>query len=414
MNIAVFMETFPALSETYLLWHMTELVKSGQQLGIYPVKRGSTEKMHDEVTRHDLLARVHAPPAIDLTRLEGKVSAGVDILSACALHPREMVRLYGLTSQTCKMGWPQVARHVKHLGTELECDVMHGYFGPPGRRAQMLRETLDLDVPLVVSFLGFDLNVLPKRTPANYYERVFERADALCVSSQFMKRQILALGAPEDRVRILPLGLPVKRFDYQPRKAREEGGIRLVSAARLTEVKGLEWGMRGVALARDAGVDVTWHILGDGPLRQELEALRDELGLADRVVFHGFVKMEEVRAQMARSDVSLFPGVAAPDGAEEALGGAVLEAQACGMPVIASDVGGIPEAFVPGESGVLVPQRDAEAIAEAILRLASQGDTWEAMGERGRAHIEQQFDCEALNARWLELYEELRARRSER
>lgn len=411
MNIALFMETFPALSETYLLWHMSELVKSGQEVALYPVRKGSTEKMHDEVTRHALLDRVHAPPVIDLSGLEGKVSAGVDILSACVKQPAEMARLLLMASQTCKMGWPQVARHLTHLGSKLECDVMHGYFGPPGRRAQMLREALDLDVPLVVSFLGFDLNVLPGRTPPDYYERVFERADALCVSSQFMKRQILALGAPEERVRILPLGLPVRRFEYQPRVAREGGGLRLVSAARLTEVKGLEWGMRGVALARDAGVDVTWHILGDGPLRAELEALRDELRLGDRVVFHGFVKMDEVRAQMARSDVSLFPGVAAPDGAEEALGGAVLEAQACGMPVIASDVGGIPEAFVPGESGVLVPQRDAEAIASAIAELASSPERWEEMGERGRAHIESQFDCEALNARWLDLYQEVRAQR---
>ncbi len=407
MKIATFMETFPALSETYILWHMSELIRSGQEVELYPVQQGSTEKVHEEVHEFDLLERMHVAPPIEFSSQSGKLKFGLELMDACVRYPVEMARLYRSLRGYCAMGWPQVVRHLAHLGRRMEVDVLHGYFGPPGRRAQMLRESLQLEAPLVVSFLGFDLNVLPNKTPSNYYAQVFDGATALCVSSQFMKGRILELGAPEERVTVLPLGLPVKRFTYQERGHAKGEPLRLLSAARLTEVKGIEWGLRGVSLALDAGVDVRWEIFGDGPLRGELEALCKELGLDEHVTFHGFVTMDRVKEGMSRVDAALFPGVSAHDGAEEALGGAVLEAQASGMPVIASQVGGVPEAFVLGESGLLVPQKDAQAIADAIVELYSRRDAWGDMGRKGREHIEQQYDCGALNERWLAFYASL-------
>jgi colanic acid/amylovoran biosynthesis glycosyltransferase len=222
-----------------------------------------------------------------------------------------------------------------------------------------------------------------------------------------MRRKLLSLGAPEERIRVLPIGLPLKGFAFRPRQLADGETMTLIAAARLTEVKGISWGLKGLALAREAGLDVRWEIFGDGPLRAELEALRAELGLEDAVTFHGFVPIQEVQRAMETAHACLFPGVAAADGAEEALGGAVLEAQACGLPVIASEVGGIPEGFVPGVSGYLVPQRDPEAIAKALRDLHDNREQWPTMGEAGHAHVQERYDCEALNERWERLYDGL-------
>jgi glycosyltransferase involved in cell wall biosynthesis len=138
--------------------------------------------------------------------------------------------------------------------------------------------------------------------------------------------------------------------------------------------------------------------------------------LPDVTVSHAYFAPPGRRAQMlrdamAQAHVGLFPGVRTSDGAEEALGGAVLEAQAAGLPVIASDAGGVMEGFDPGRTGLLVPQADADAIADAIAALMADPEQLTRMGQAGRAFIAERFDSEQLNTRWLHLYAELAAGR---
>ncbi len=404
MKVATFMESFPSFSETYILWHMSQLKLSGVDVELYPVLRKYPERMHEEVTTHRFLEHVHAPPEWSPSGKEGKLELLRALALALLQEPVALAKLLPHTRGVRGMGWPQIIRHLAYLDMPSDFDVAHAYFGPPGRRAQMLRDVGQLDAPLVTSFLGFDLNVLPKKFGADYYGRLFERADCLCVSSKFMRQQILALGAPEERLRVLPIGLPIDRFTFQTRTMAEDGILRMMTAARLVEVKGIEWGLRGMAIAQQRGVKAHWDIFGDGPLRSSLQELTVELGLEDVVTFHGFVPMSEVKQGMSTAHICLFPGVTTHDGAQEALGGAVLEAQAVGMPVIATQVGGIPEAFVPGVSGILLPEKDPAAIADAIAQMAGQHEQWPVMGEAGRAHVYERYDCEVLNARWVYLY----------
>lgn len=406
-RVASFMEGFPARSETYILWHMTELIRAGHDVTLYPVRRNSPEGAHDEVSRYNFMERVVAPPVWPDEREARAWDAFTSLARAMTRDPMALLRLLAHATGDRGVGWPQIVRQIAWAPIKKRHDVAHAYFGPPGRRAQFLRDVGMLRAPLVVSFLGFDLNVLPGRTGPDYYGRLFEGADCLCVSSRFMRRKLLSLGAPEERIRVLPIGLPLKGFAFRPRQLADGETMTLIAAARLTEVKGISWGLKGLALAREAGLDVRWEIFGDGPLRAELEALRAELGLEDAVTFHGFVPIQEVQRAMETAHACLFPGVAAADGAEEALGGAVLEAQACGLPVIASEVGGIPEGFVPGVSGYLVPQRDPEAIAKALRDLHDNREQWPTMGEAGHAHVQERYDCEALNERWERLYDGL-------
>ena len=402
------MNTFPALSETYVLWHMVELVKAGVDLEIWPVSLGNTERVHDEVRDFDLLQRTYPLAELSARTPAKKVQERAKlILSAFRRNPRMAVSAMPMIGGLANIGWANTFAHLAEYTGEKAFDVIHAYFGPPGRRAVQLRDVGAFRGPIVTSFLGYDVNVLGTRYGGEYYRHLFDRADRISVSSEFMRRKLLELGAPEKRVVLLPLGLPVERFAFKERTAPADGPVRIATAARLTEVKGIEWGVRAIAEAAKRGAHIRWDILGDGPLRGSLEALAEGLGVQDLVHFHGMQPMPYVQRVLEEAHIGMLPGVRAADGAEEALGGAVLEAQACGLPVLTTDAGGIGEGIVDGVSGVRVPQRDAGALADGIMALLARAGEWPSMGRAGRQHVAENYDCAALNDRWLALYRKL-------
>ena len=408
MKVATFMSLFPSFPETYVLWHISELVRSGQDVTLYADQFDpKPKKLQPEVTELDLMSLVQSAPQLGQA-LGEKIPRALDALArALARHPSQLARALLMLNDAGGLGLTQVVRHLAWLDVPVKYDALHAYFGTPGRAAAMLRDVGAVKGPLVTSFLGFDVTLLPLKVPHDYYRRLFDRAECLTVSSKYMRKLLLELGAPERKTRVLPLGMPLERFEFKARRRQDGEPLRLMTAARLSKIKGLDWGLRAVALAVKQGVDVRWDIYGDGGQREPLQALCAELKLERHVTFHGFKPMPEVRQGMARAHLALFPGVRTERGSEEALGGAVLEAQGSGMPVIATDAGGISEGLIPGVSGLVVPQRDAEALAEAIVKMEADEARWPEMGAAGRAHIREHFDCARLNDKWLELYRSL-------
>jgi colanic acid/amylovoran biosynthesis glycosyltransferase len=157
----------------------------------------------------------------------------------------------------------------------------------------------------------------------------------------------------------------------------------------------------------DRGVEVEYRILGDGPRRARLAALAAELGVKDRVTLHGRHGQETVRAGLERSDVLVAGSVTAADGDEEGIPNVLKEAMALGLPVVGTRHAGIPELIEDGVSGVLVPERDEAALADALQRLAREPGRWTAMGRAGRAKIEMEYDIDRLNDRLAGLLEGL-------
>jgi colanic acid/amylovoran biosynthesis glycosyltransferase len=141
-------------------------------------------------------------------------------------------------------------------------------------------------------------------------------------------------------------------------------------------------------------------VFGDGPLRERLGMLAADLGIADRVAFEGRQGQEGVREGLARSDVLVAASVTAADGDEEGIPNVLKEAMASGMPVLGTRHAGIPELVEDGVSGWLVPERNEPALAEALVRLASEPERWAAMGRAGRAKIEREYDIDRLNDRF--------------
>jgi glycosyltransferase involved in cell wall biosynthesis len=207
-------------------------------------------------------------------------------------------------------------------------------------------------------------------------------------------------------VSVIPYGIDLGQFDpaSHPR-AQRPSDARLVvgTMSRLSPEKGLEYLLRATALLRDRGTDVDVVVAGEGPSRDELKALATALKLDERVTFPGEVRHEDVPGVLAGLDIFAMPST------WEGFGVSALEASAMKLPVVASDIHGIPDVVIDGETGLLVPPADPAALADAIERLARDEGLRKRMGEAGRAYVAREYRWED-NARLMEaLYDEMTA-----
>lgn len=278
--------------------------------------------------------------------------------------------------------------------------VLHVYFGHIGVHLLPLLEICPL--PVVVSFHGADAQIgLHKPAHLARTRRMLECATLLLVRSESLAERLVAMGAPREKIRLHRTGVPLDDIPFTQRTAPADGAWRCVQACRLIAKKGLATSLRAFAEFAREFPRSTFAIAGEGPQLQELRALADSLGIAGRVSFPGFLPQDELRALYAGSHLFLHPSELGPDGDQEGVPNAMLEAMAGGLPVVATDHGGIPEAVEHGISGLLTPERDAPTLAQSLLGLARDPARYAAMSAAAAARVSAGFALPA-QARALE------------
>jgi len=218
---------------------------------------------------------------------------------------------------------------------------------------------------LQFSFTGhaYDLQEPRPWLPRLMGEASFVRA----ISGEAASRLRSVGPRPGTRVEVGYLGVDVDRF--RPARTRSEGPPSVVSVARLGPTKGLEILIDAAAELARSGRSFQVRILGDGPLRADLEARVDALGIGERVRFEGEVSREKVARTLAGATLFALPCVVVDGRRHDGLPVAILEAMAAALPVVTTPVGGIPEAIVSGENGRLVPPGDSSALQRTLAEL---------------------------------------------
>jgi glycosyltransferase involved in cell wall biosynthesis len=271
--------------------------------------------------------------------------------------------------------------------------VMHGHWVVPGGvTAALAAPTL----PLVISLHGSDVYVAETVAPARAAARqAFRRAGYVTACSDDLARRAIALGAAPDRIATVPYGVDVNRFrpDAQARKTRraelaiDDRTPLVLAAGRLVRKKGFEYLIDAMALVPDAVL----AIAGDGTLDGELRERARQAGGGTRVRFLGNVAQQDVGELLAAADVVCVPSVRDDGGNVDGLPNVLMEALASGTPVVTTSAGGIGSVVTDGVDGVIVPERNAAALAQALGKLIAQPADAQQIGLAGRAAVEQRF-----------------------
>ncbi|MCT4331951.1 glycosyltransferase family 4 protein [Paracoccus sp. YLB-12] len=202
------------------------------------------------------------------------------------------------------------------------------------------------------------------------------------------------------RIRVVHCGIEPARFP-QPAAMPGGGTLRLVNIGRFAEQKGQLLLPEALAMARARGVDVHLTLVGDGPMRPQIEAAIAAHGVGDEVTLTGWLDEAGVRRVLAESHALILPSFA------EGLPMVVMEAMAAGRPVIATYIAGNPELVIPGETGWLVAAGDTEALAKGIIDAAgTSGEHLHRMGQAGRARVLQRHDIDREAEKLARLIEE--------
>lgn len=404
MRIAYFLGVFPSTSETFVLNQIAAVVQAGHKVDIH-AWQGVGQLHHPLLDKCELLKHVFYRPSIPALK-------GWRVAKACCLFmmlllvdTRHTWRLFQMRSEMSLREWIELFFVAFPLRGGRCSDVIHAHFGPNGLMAVRLRQVGFLQGEIITSFHGFDANVVPNALGKDYYRELFAQGDAFVVSSLFIRKKLLELGCPKEKIKRISVGVDVDMWYFQKREGWQKGKPVLLSVGRLVEVKGFAYAIEAMAKVRHVFADVQYFLVGDGELKSDLLAQVKALDLEGCIHFLGKKNQAELQELYQQANVFVMPSVRAGDGAEEGQGMVLFEAQAAGLPVVACDTGGIAESLPKGT--LLVPEKDSDALAKAMIRQLKELRKQGYDGSAGRDFVQENFAIDSLNQKTLQLYQSL-------
>ncbi len=414
MRVAFIVNQFPALSETFILNQATGLLDRGHQIDIFAYSPRGEQRIHQNVEKYNLLKHTFYMTAYTSmpTNKAYRFIKGVLYL-AMNFHKNPIAVLNSLNLS--KFGKNAASlRMLYQVIPFLEkgpYDIIHCHFGPLGNLGIMLKAVGAVQGHIVTTFRGYDISAYLEEEGEHVYDALFKEGSLfLCVSEQ-IKSTLVKLGCEEQKVIVHRSGVHLQESRFCFRKSKKHGKIQLLTVARLVEKKGVQYGIQSVAkvLKKYPDIEIEYKIAGDGYLKDTLQGLIAELNVGDNVKLLGWQRQEQITELLQEADVLLAPSVTSQNGDCEGIPGVIMEALAWGLPVLSTRHSGIPEVVQEGESGFLVPERDADALAEKLEYLIKHPELWLEMGRKGRKYVEQHYDIDKLNDRLVEIYQQLLA-----
>lgn len=267
------------------------------------------------------------------------------------------------------------------------------------------------NIPHVATVHGSDLNILTSHiilTPIARF--IIRNSDMITVNSTYMRRQLESL-APDcsAKIRVIPMGIDLAKFqecNALDMKTMHKASHIVLSVGRLIDWKGTVYLINAMPEVLRHYPDTLLLIAGSGPEQEILIQRVQELGLENRVTFSGIVLNEELSSYYHSADVFILPSIN-KDGKTEALGVVLLEAMASCCPVIGSNVGGIPDIIVDGETGFLVPEQRPDVLADRIIQLLSDDKLKEKFRKNGFSRVQNHFSWDSISFRFSEVFSQV-------
>jgi len=385
--------TYPLPTTTFIDREIESLRRAGADLRVISIRRPERPPVGrqlalQEGVRYALPVSTRSLARSHLAFLVSRPVTYVRTLAFVASRPHPSLR-----ARIKTIGHFGLAVHVAAMIQERGTDHIHAHFVDRATLVALVAGRL-LGRPFSATAHAVDIYVDPVLLPEKVSHAKFV---ATCTRYNEAHLARTLNGASDGRLRCIYHGLDARK--YEPRRSPRERPL-VLAVGQLKEKKGFGDLLHACRLLVEAGVPFDCEIVGEGPLRGELERAIGRLGLRERVALLGALPHEDVTRKYAEAAVFALPCVTGSDGDRDGVPNVILEAMAMELPVVSTHHSGIPEAVVDGETGLLVPTGDRRALAAALERLLLDPRLRERLGRAGRRRVVETFDADA-NARLL-------------
>src|SRR5215216_6193983 len=403
IKVAYIMSRFPKLTETFILFEMLAMRQQGIQVEVYPLLREQEEVMHPEAVQFVEVA--HFQPFISLPIVRANLhflwkkpfvylKTLWDVLRANWGSFNFFTGMIGIFPKTVLLAYQMRADHVQHV---------HAHFASHPAAAGFIIHRL-VGIPYSFTAHGSDLH----RDRHMLREKVAEAAFIAAIS-EYNKELIISecRGNYREKVTVVHCGVDTEVFrarSHETPYEKEENPFMILCVGTLHEVKGQAYLIEASRQLQERGFNFECHFVGDGPDKKSLTELVEQAGLSDKVYFQGRRTRDEIARLLLDADVLTAPSVPTSDGRREGIPVVLMEAMGSGVPVIASDLSGIPELVNSKLTGLLVPPRDAKSLADALERYIKDPDLRRRLGQAGRDKVVEEFDLNKNAAKLAECF----------
>jgi glycosyltransferase involved in cell wall biosynthesis len=401
-ELAYVLKGYPRLSETFILSEMLALEQLGFRIHVYALRDPGEVKVHADVARvraavdyvPDHFWRACVPLVLANLRLfADRPRVWWRAFSAAAW--RSLRRRSSSTIKRFVQAGYLVERHLRRE----PAGHLHAHFAHGPCTVALFAGELT-GVPFSFTAHAKDIFVQEE----DFLRAKLERA-AFAVTCTAYNRARLAAVAPAARLHCIYHGVDLRRFRMR-REAPRGAPPRVLAVGRLVPKKGFPTLLRAFARLVERGVPFRATLVGSGPQRAELEALSLELGLGDRVELLGPMTQHELLGHYEKADCVALACQVEGDGDRDGIPNVLVEAAALGVPVVSTGISGIPELVRDGETGLLVPPGDPDALAGALERVLTDRVLADALARGARARVEALYDLERNAARLGEIFRE--------
>lgn len=387
MKVLLVVHQFPSREHPYI----TEWAVALQQAGVDLLVLSETLPTNDAYAdglRIGYLNQIH--PSVlrqwpNLARLPGALLSSGARRAWRVLHDGEKTKRTALRKFYEYLPW-----------LNEKVDLVH--FNAPQIAVRRFELGKLFNAPTLVSFRGQDFTFHPDR-----YDSLLAQADHLHFISEHLVNEATKRGYAGDKHTIIYPAIDTDFYSplHMDKDDPKDRGFALFTAARFEWVKGLDFAIQAVSILVKKGWDIQYFIAGDGSMRTAVEFAARQLGVAERIHLLGWQNEEEVRQHMRNADVYLLTSVT------EGFNNSVVQAQACGLPVVCSDVGGLPENIRDGVTGLLAKCRDPWDTADKIELLLRDELRRVEIGVNARHHAAIEFSLSNNIKQFIATYDSL-------
>ncbi len=407
LRIAFLVTTFPTVSETFIVNQIIDLKKRGHEVKIFAFQKPKIDLTHHFIQEDNLLEHAYYQKIPKYGKIDRFFKLfGFLIRNSQKIDFSRILRILNYRKFGKKaLNLSYFTRYKWILDHDL--DIIHAHFGHNGAYvAEMKNFGYLKNTNLVTTFHGYDIHPAHIPTYRDAYKNLFKFSNAITCNTKYTADLLSKLDFNQ-KPTVLPVGLDTDFFK-RGHIIKSSKNIRLIFVGRLIPLKGPEILISIFQELFSRGYkDLELVIIGDGPLKDAVFEMVENLGLQTKVSFLGGLTQEAIIDELNRAHLFIFPGIVDETGRSETQGLVIQEAQAMELPVIVSDVGGMKYGLINGETGYVVASGEISQFVNRIEGLIKEPDKRKKMGEAGRKFVVENYDSKILGEKLEEIYRDL-------